>query len=430
MSSLANRVATHTGRDAVLAPASIDDAVRLATTDLIVLVTSPAPPLVAALGEAIRGGPATVLVGSDPELAACLEDTRWAQARGRSFLAREWLANADATLYGRRGAALASPFVTERPRTLAESPAPTPDAVRHALLKAAATLDPRRYPPLRPTRLAAALARREGVPANEIIVSGGGSLELLGRVLRACADPRDEVIARAPTYDALAAICLREGLACRFVPDLAAAAPRARLVYLATPNVPDSRITDPAEIKAIRSALPPDRVLLLDEAYAGFAPPPEFPPATPGPIVRLRSMSKIDGLAALRIGYAIAPPPIAALLESFADPFALTTFAEEAALAAIAHGSTAGEAVREIARLRDELVLVLRAHAFDVPDSPTHLLLARPPEGRFDDALAICEQHDLPIEECTSRAGWLQLSVVDDATRARIAKAFRKAGFA
>src|SRR5205814_1560500 len=89
----------------------------------------------------------------------------------------------------------------------------------------------------------------------------------------------------------------------------------AKLVYLANPNNPTGTLVSRDDIRAFLDALPARVLCVLDEAYAEYA---EDEPEGPAlvregrePLCVLRTFSKIYGLAALRVGYAIASPPIA-----------------------------------------------------------------------------------------------------------------------
>lgn len=412
------------GGEVRVARRSLDATLSLLDTDAkrLILAWDPSPPLLAALAAAVRGSPLVrALAGSHADLDHALPDAARLVGPGRLLLARDWRLAPDAALYGRRGVALAAPPSDDRPRTLAESPLPISEPVRNALESVAKAADLQRYPALVPARVEAALAARERLRPAQVVVSGGGSLELLHRALRAFTDPADEVVARGPTFDALEDACAREGLVLRFADDLVAAAARARLVYVASPNAPDSKRIPPDELDGIRRALGGDRVLLLDEAYQGFddAPSPidlaTAPEPTRAPVVVLRTFSKLEGLAGLRLGYALAAEPLAATLRRHSLPYALTAFQEAAALAAVEDEVHRARTRRLVREGRALLVDGLRALGFEVPDSSTHLLLFAPPAARAERLRELVGREALPIEEVPRLPGWFQLSVLDPA---------------
>jgi histidinol-phosphate aminotransferase len=92
-------------------------------------------------------------------------------------------------------------------------------------------------------------------------------------------------------------------------------------------------------IDRFMNRLPAHVIAVFDEAYI------EFPDTAPDTLryVRekrnvcvLRTFSKIHGLAALRVGYAIAPPHVAELLQKARQPFNVNAIAQAGALAALA----------------------------------------------------------------------------------------------
>src|SRR5207237_6861595 len=122
------------------------------------------------------------------------------------------------------------------------------------------------------------------------------------------------------------ALCSREGLRhkpvpARRTPDglfaarhsasdlLAAVGPRTRLIYVASPDNPTGAMLE----EAIEIA-----PLVLDEAWSL-----EFPGRIEPQAIHLRSLSKLFGLAALRIGYAVGPPERIELLRKLQLPFPL-----------------------------------------------------------------------------------------------------------
>lgn len=416
LDELARRLAQHTSRDVRAAPRTLseDDVTDLTLRPQVLLVDETyRAGWARTLATATQGG-ASVVVGPRELLEAVGADLVGALGPGRFVEAQEWRVDRAAAMHGPRGAARLPLPSTDRPRSLAENPLPPSPAVLEAL-RLGPAFDPRRYPPLRPERLEAALAARHGLPVSQVVVSAGGSHELLARALRALSDPGDGVLAWRPTYDQLPGLCAREGRACHLVAEGFLSVSGARLAYLASPNNPDSRLLGPERLAAVRRAFPPDRALLLDRAWAGFeseqelfAPPP-VPPG--GPVVVLHSMSKLFGLAGLRVGYALAPEPLAGLLRRFSPPYELPALIEEAALAALEDVAWRERVRGEVRVARARLGVALRARGWQVPQTTTHVLLASPPPALYDATVAAIEAQQLPIEECAQVEGALQLTV-------------------
>ncbi len=127
-----------------------------------------------------------------------------------------------------------------------------------------------------------------------------------------------------------------------FIHDLeamaAAVTENTRLVFVANPNNPTgTQVTQEAIDKFIDS-LPDHVVAVFDEAYFEFldTPPDVLKHVHAGKnVIVLRTCSKIHGLAALRIGYGIAPAPLANLLQKARQPFNTNAIAQAGALAAL-----------------------------------------------------------------------------------------------
>jgi len=128
-----------------------------------------------------------------------------------------------------------------------------------------------------------------------------------------------------------------------FTPDLPAmlkaVTPQTRLIFLASPNNPTgTRVTNEA-LDAFLRDLPPHVIAVLDEAYYEFL---DNPPDTVGQVkngarvVLMRTFSKIQGLAGLRIGYGLAAAEIANLLQRARQPFNANLIAQAGAMAGLA----------------------------------------------------------------------------------------------
>ncbi len=128
-----------------------------------------------------------------------------------------------------------------------------------------------------------------------------------------------------------------------FTPDLPAmlraVTPQTRLIFLASPNNPTgTRVTNEALADFI-AKLPAHCIAVLDEAYYEFL---DNPPDTVGyvkqgaRVVLMRTFSKIQGLAGLRIGYGLAPAGIADLLQRARQPFNANSIAQVGAIAGLA----------------------------------------------------------------------------------------------
>jgi histidinol-phosphate aminotransferase len=182
--------------------------------------------------------------------------------------------------------------------------------------------------------LYAAIARTEDLAAEQILV-GAGSTEVLHNAIDAFTSPTRPLIAVSPTYEGPVELAGRAlGRPVTLVPlappygadvkKLAEHADKAGggLIYLCNPNNPTSSITPKKDIGWLVDNLPPNTVLLIDEAYSHFADTPEFESALGcvrqgRSVVVTRTFSKIYGMAGLRAGFACARPELIAKMAPF-----------------------------------------------------------------------------------------------------------------
>jgi len=83
-------------------------------------------------------------------------------------------------------------------------------------------------------------------------------------------------------------------------------------VYLCNPNNPTGVIITAKEVKQLLDGIPKDMPVLIDEAYHHFVDDAAYATSMPyvlegRPVIVARTFSKIAALAAMRLGYAVAP---------------------------------------------------------------------------------------------------------------------------
>jgi histidinol-phosphate aminotransferase len=121
---------------------------------------------------------------------------------------------------------------------------------------------------------------------------------------------------------------------------LAAVGPKTRLLFLANPNNPTGTWLGEAELDTLLRAIPPEVIVVLDEAYHEYSAAHGVPDGTrwltrhPNLVVT-RTFSKAHGLAGLRVGYALSHPDLADILNRVRQPFNVSVPALAAAAAAL-----------------------------------------------------------------------------------------------
>lgn len=213
----------------------------------------------------------------------------------------------------------------------------------------AATDDLATYPDPASHDLRAAIAAVHGLdPAR--IICGTGSGELLHMVASAYAGPGDEVIYVRFGFSLYDIVARRAGAVPVVVPDrdygtdvdtiLAAVTDKTRIVFLANPNNPTGTFTPRGEIARLVDGLRPDILLVLDQAYAEYLDEGDddlgLDLATRRPNVFVtRTLSKIYGLAAERVGWGYGDAAIIDALLRIRGAFNLSGTAQAASVAAL-----------------------------------------------------------------------------------------------
>lgn len=168
-----------------------------------------------------------------------------------------------------------------------------------------------------------ALAEKEGVSAEHILLSAG-STDILEKTAFALCMKGGNVISADPSYLSLIKTAQAIGATWKNIPlrsdyahDLEAMEKAidadTRLVYICNPNNPTGTPTPIESIRAFCKKVNSKVPVFIDEAYLELMDKPENQSATSlisegYDVIICRTFSKIHGMAGLRIGYMIAKP--------------------------------------------------------------------------------------------------------------------------
>jgi histidinol-phosphate aminotransferase len=132
---------------------------------------------------------------------------------------------------------------------------------------------------------------------------------------------------------------------------------RPKLLFLTSPGNPDGQMI-PSE--TIRQLLKLPIAVVMDEAYVDFGGESVVPLLAEYPnLVVLRTFSKWAGMAGLRLGYAVAPQPVAEAMERLRPPYNVNAAAAIAAMATFADMTYVQETIGRIVAERQRLQEVL-----------------------------------------------------------------------
>jgi histidinol-phosphate aminotransferase len=203
-----------------------------------------------------------------------------------------------------------------------------------------------RYPDGSARALRGAICRRLGI-ADENLVVGNGSNEIIRLLSQSVLRPGDEVVFAWPSFVVYPMVAQMFGATAVKVPlnsdethdlpaMLEAITGRTRILFLCNPNNPTGTIYDRDEFERFMAEVPGHVIVVADEAYFEFVSNERYPDALAWfdgrrPLVVLRTFSKIYSLAGLRIGYGVLPAALARAVDKIREPFNVNMVAQIAA---------------------------------------------------------------------------------------------------
>lgn len=239
-----------------------------------------------------------------------------------------------------------------------------------------------------------AVAAAYDLTPAEVFV-GNGSDEVLGFIMQTFFQPGTQICFPDITYgfyhDYAATFNLDwETIALKddFTLDVDAFCASDRHVLIANPNAPTGLAISSEDVERICDSHP-ERLVVLDEAYADFAG------TTCIPLVRkhrnlivVQTMSKSRNLAGAHIGYAIAQEDLIRDLDDIKfsfNPFNLSAPTMAIGIAALSDPAYYRQTVATTVRTRDESIWSLQEMGFRVLPSQTNFLFATHPTLAADD---------------------------------------------
>ncbi|MDQ2748284.1 MAG: histidinol-phosphate transaminase [Actinomycetota bacterium] len=312
-----------------------------------------------------------------------------------------------------------------------ETPYPPLPHVLARIAEAAGTVN--RYPDSNSTALTSALATKYGV-ADEQVAVGCGAVSLLTQLAQAAVDADEEVLYAWRSFEAYPILTAISGASSIQVPlrdyvhDLEEMAARVtgktRLIFVCNPNNPTGTAVRRAELLTFLRSVPPDVPVVLDEAYREFVTDSDVPDGLTlldrfANVVVLRTFSKAYGLAGLRVGYAIAgDPAVTKALRQTQVPFAVTTVAQQAALASLEPEAEAQLLARvaEIVTQRTRVCTELRDMGYQVPPSEANFFWL--PLGEHTTEWAAgCEERDVIVRAFAGHGARITISSAEENDR-------------
>ena len=250
----------------------------------------------------------------------------------------------------------------------------------------------------------AAVADRYGVTAD-MVLPGNGSDDCLTILVRSFLEGDETLSLPYPSYilyETLAAIqnCRTRRIVLNDdwsfdLDEARRVAGQSKLLFLPNPNSPSGTVWDD---ETILSLVPPNGLLVLDEAYvdfrtdigddagdvAGFRRFDILNKPGGERIVVTRTLSKSAGLAGLRIGYAVAHPRLIAGMRKVKDSYNCDAVSLAGGAAAVRDVAYAADVRDRIVATRELMTVRLRELGFRCEDSQANFVWCVHPSDSHD----------------------------------------------
>lgn len=287
-----------------------------------------------------------------------------------------------------------------------------------------------RYPESQLMELVREMAEYSGVEENQVIVGGDGADEIIDVLAKTFIDEGDEFIVPLPSYMYYEYLLKQYGA----VPVYAkwnldkneldkdsifeSISDRTKMIFLCSPNNPTGTLIDKEVLSEIASRNP-DVLIVVDEAYF------EYSEVTNKDLINefnnifiIRTMSKVLGLAGMRIGYGLACSEIIEYMHRIKPVFSLTRLSFVAALNTFRDKDYIAESIEKGIQSRqylyDELSKIDSINVF--PSKSNFMLIDIRNTGFTASQLALeLMKKGIIVRDCTSFKGldeyWIRISI-------------------
>ena len=287
-----------------------------------------------------------------------------------------------------------------------------------------------RYPESQLKELVSEMARYSGVEDSQVIVGGDGADEIIDVLAKTFIDEGDEFIVPLPSYLYYEYLLQHYGARPVYAKwDLdkneldvdsifEAIGERTKMIFLCSPNNPTGTLIQ-KDVLADIASKNPDILVVVDEAYF------EYSEVTNKDLINefnnifiIRTMSKVLGLAGMRIGYGLACSEIIEYMHRIKPVFSLTRLSFVAALNTFRDTEYIEESIRKGIESRqylyDELSKIDSLNVF--PSKSNFMLIGIRDTGFTASQLALeLMKRGIIVRDCTSFKGldeyWIRISI-------------------
>ncbi|KAF9511086.1 hypothetical protein BS47DRAFT_1200377 [Hydnum rufescens UP504] len=236
-----------------------------------------------------------------------------------------------------------------------------------------------RYPDPSHDQIKAQIANLRDIPGTDHVFLGVGSDEVIDLLIRVCCVPgKDKILTTPPTYGMYAVTANINDVGIVKVPldatggafqpqvdqirKAVASDASIKIIFLCSPGNPTGTLIPLSTITSILEEPSFKGIVAVDEAYVDFSPNGSSAASLVhkyGNLVVMQTLSKSFGLAAIRLGIAIAQPPLIQVLSNTKAPYNISTPTASLALRALSP--------QGLALMREKLQALLASRAKLIP---------------------------------------------------------------
>jgi len=288
-----------------------------------------------------------------------------------------------------------------------------------------------------------AIAEHHGVSRDHILM-GAGSGELLKVVGLTFMSPGKKVIGVEPTYSTVyrhATDLRADAITLPLMEDYRQNIPEmirtikinhrnVGFVFLCNPNNPTGITVTAAEVRQLLDNIPEDVPVLVDEAYHHFVQDPSYAESLPyvlegRNVIITRTFSKIYGVAAMRLGYAIAKPELIDRMRPHSTG-SVNALVKWGGAAALKDKEAEKWVLNKTVELREKMISGVKSMGFDVLPSDTNFFMMHTvrPSSEFRSAFrerGVAVGRDFP-----PMLDWLRVSVGNEEENERFMHALQE----
>ncbi len=269
-----------------------------------------------------------------------------------------------------------------------------------------------------------AIAEKFGLKRENVIL-GNGSNEIIEFIGHAFLQPGAEIITAEHAFVVYKLMATLFGATTVEIPDpdfthdleamADAITPATREIFVANPNNPTGTLVGQDALDRFVERVPERVVIVFDEAYYEFLEEPvdtlKFVREGRPNVIVLRTFSKIQGLAGLRIGYGLGATDLITVLHKTRQPFNANAIAQAGALAGLADDAHQSKTRRLTIAGRRRLEAAFAEMGLEYVPSQANFVLVKVGDG--DAIFQALMQRGIIVRSMTSYKlpEWIRVSV-------------------